>query len=398
MMVPLDRLTPYPGNARVHDDALLGESVRQHGQYRALVVQASTGHILAGNGTYHALAAEGAIEALVHYVDCDDDEARRLNLVDNRAGDRGGYDDALLTSLLRSLPDLSGTGYDEDDLTALLAKVTTAPEALTDPDDVPPIPAEAFTKPGDLWLLGEHRLLCGDATKRVDVERLMAGAASEIVVTDPPYGIGYDAASRDRAKSVGLLVGDSQADWREVWTLFSAPVVYAWHASMRGHEARIGLEMAGYVVRCQIVWIKPYATLGRGDYHWQHEPCWYAVREGASSSWTGQRDQSSVWEMTQPKDPFGRSGEDVTPHPTQKPVEAMARPLRNHRVRIAADPFAGSGTTLIAAHQTGRVAYLMEIDPLYCDVICRRFQEHTDIIPVLEATGEEHDFTMAVDS
>ena len=227
-------------------------------------------------------------------------------------------------------------------------------------------------QPGQLWLLGEHRLLCGDATDASDVTRLLDGAAPTLMLTDPPYGVDYDPTWRGRSKRTGKVANDDRADWTDAWQLFPGDVAYVWHASLHAAEVQRSLETAGFEHRAQIIWRKPRLTLSRGHYHWQHEPCWYAVRRGADGHWIGDRTQTTVWDI----DPVRASGgtEDATTeHGTQKPLECMARPLRNHEGDVY-DPFVGSGTTIIAAERLGRRCWAMELDPRYCDVLLARWE------------------------
>ncbi|MEX0789893.1 MAG: DNA methyltransferase, partial [Actinomycetota bacterium] len=255
-----------------------------------------------------------------------------------------------------------------------------ARQGVSSPDAVPPLPAVAKTRLGDLWILGSHRLLCGDATNRADVERLLAGARPLLTVTDPPYGVGYDPAWRERAANEGRLAytarrtgqvpNDDRADWRAAWDLCPSDVLYCWHAGLHSAAAQEGLEAAGFRTRAQIIWTKPHFPISRGHYHWRHEPCWYAVRKGASTHWCGDRKQTTVWEMA--LDPNVSGG-----HSTQKPVQAMERPIRNHDAPSVYDPFLGSGTTLVACERAGRQFFGMEIDPRYLDVSVARWERFT---------------------
>jgi len=247
-------------------------------------------------------------------------------------------------------------------------------------DEVPEPPVDPITKPGDLWILGEHRLLCGDSTKAEDVELLMAGAKAEIMVTDPPYGVEYDADWRNQKKrpdgtaygasALGTVLNDDRADWRESWMLFSGDVAYVWHADPRSPEVAESLLACNFVIRNLIVWAKNSMVIGRGDYHHQHEPCWYVVRKGCPGRRTDDRTQTTLWQIDKPQ-------KSETGHSTQKPVECMARPMRNHEAALIYDPFLGSGTTLIAAEQLGRKCCGMEISPQYCDVIVKRWETLT---------------------
>jgi len=252
-------------------------------------------------------------------------------------------------------------------------------EGLTDPDDVPDVPEEPTTKPGDLWILGDHRLLCGDSTKAEDVERLMDGNSPELMVTDPPYGVNYDANWRNEAKrpdgtpygasALGKVNNDDQADWTEAYSLWSGKVAYVWHGDKASPLVGGNLESCGLVLRNLIIWGKNQHAISRGNYHHKHEPCWYAVRKGENAGWIGDRSQMSLWEIDKPR-------KSETGHSTQKPIECMETPLRNHEGDVY-DPFLGSGTTLIAAEKTGRKCYGMELDPKYCDVIVKRWEDFT---------------------
>ena len=240
----------------------------------------------------------------------------------------------------------------------------------------------AVTQPGDLWLLGPHRLVCGDATDPATVALALAGAVPHLMVTDPPYGVNYDPAWRakivdaasGRRRSVGALgtvANDDNADWRAAWALFPGDVAYVWHGALNGHEVRASLEACRFLIRSQIVWDKGRLIISRGHYHWRHETCWYAVRKGRAGHWAGDRKQTTVWLI-----PHRRS---ATGHGTQKPLLAMQRPMENNSRPGDAvyDPFVGSGTTIIAAEVTGRVCHAIELDPHYVDVAVRRWEAHT---------------------
>ena len=252
-------------------------------------------------------------------------------------------------------------------------------EGLTDPDEVPEVPSDPVTQLGDLWILGEHRLLCGDSTKAEDVERLMDGNSPELMVTDPPYGVNYDANWRNEAKrpdgtpygasALGKVNNDDQADWTEAYSLWSGKVAYVWHAAIHSPLVGDNLKSCGLVLRNLIIWGKNQHAISRGNYHHKHEPCWYAVRKGENAGWIGDRTQTTLWEIDKPR-------KSETGHSTQKPIECMDTPLKNHEGDVY-DPFLGSGTTLIAAEKTGRKCYGMELDPKYCDVIVKRWEDFT---------------------
>lgn len=245
-----------------------------------------------------------------------------------------------------------------------------------------------------MWRCGEHRVLCGDATSTEAVAALVGSEQPKLLLTDPPYGVKFRPAWREEAglghiRQSGTVTNDDRADWTEAYRLFTGDVAYVWHGGVHAGEVAAGLEACGFRIRAQIIWVKQHYALSRGDFHWQHEPCWYAVREGKSSNWCGDRKQSTVWDVPN-LNPFGGSKEEpATGHGTQKPVEIMRRPiLNNTRLgEIVYDPFLGSGTTLIAAELTDRVCFGLEIDPHYADVIVKRWQELTGKKAVLEADG-----------
>lgn len=227
---------------------------------------------------------------------------------------------------------------------------------------------------GDLFEIGPHRLLCGDSTKAEDVQKLLSGKEPYLMVTDPPYGVEYDANWRNEAdradgrtgadRATGKVSNDDKADWSETWALCPSKVAYIWHADRHASVVQASIEKSLFVVRSQIVWVKNNIVISRGDYHRKHEPCWYAVKKGSKGNWAGDRKQTTVWDIDKPR-------KSETGHSTQKPVECMARPIANHDGDVY-DPFLGSGTTMVAAHQLGRKCYGMEIDPKYCQVIVDR--------------------------
>ncbi len=245
--------------------------------------------------------------------------------------------------------DLELLGFAEDELDRLLDGLDEG-GATEEEDEVPDPPSEAVTRPGDLWLLGPHRLLCGDATIASDVEQLLQGARPHLMVTDPPYGVEYDPNWRiesgvSSTARPGKVKNDDRADWREAWSLFPGDVAYVWHSGIHARTVAESLDACSFLIRTQIVWAKPRLVLGRGDYHWQHEPCFYAVRKGANGHWQGARDQTTLWTIATGEN------DEATEHGTQKPVECMRRPIVNNSAKgdRVYEPFAGSGSTLIAA-------------------------------------------------
>ncbi|MGH3780598.1 MAG: DNA methyltransferase [Pseudonocardiaceae bacterium] len=387
--VPVGSLKLHPQNARKGNVPMIAQSLAVNMQYQPLVVQASTRHVLSGNHTLVAARELGWPEVDVVLVDVDDDHAKRIMLSANRTSDLATYDDQLLLELLADLPDLDGTGYDPGDIEELekALHATTPPEpGNTDPDDVPDIPTLITTKPGDLWLLGPHRLYCGDATNQTDLATTIGDVPPGVVYSDPPYGI--NAVPKDGGASRGNLApaqafdpvsGDTNTDTaRDVFHLLATTYPQARHVwwGANHYAASAGLPDSS----CWLVWDKENGGTDFADV----ELAW-TNHSGAA------RQLRHMWNGM-----LRASERGKRVHPTQKPVALAVWAFD----QIHADPtspvldvFAGSGSTLIAAHQTGRTAILMEIEPAYCDVIMRRYQEHTDVVPVLESTGQPHDFT-----
>ena len=377
---PLDAVRPYANNPRQNDDAVeaVAESIRRFGFRQPIVVDAD-GVIVAGHTRFRAAQRLGLATVPVHVAtDLTPDEVRAYRLADNKTAELASWDDAMLSIELDALRgagiDWTLLGFDEEELAKLLAPAGT--EGLTDPDAVPEKPADPITKPGDLWLLGKHRLLCGDSTSGPDVARLLDGAVPSLMVTDPPYGVEYDpewrmdAGLTGNTARMGKVMNDDRADWTEAWKLFPGDVAYVYHAGVFASTVQQSLERAGFAIRAQIIWAKDRLALSRGDYHWQHEPCWYAVREGGKGHRTDDRTQTTLWSIPA-RDDAGHG------HGTQKPVECMERPVRNHLADLVYEPFAGSGTTVIACERTGRTCMAMELDPGYCDVVVRRWEDFT---------------------
>jgi DNA modification methylase len=397
---PVERLLPYAANARTHPDdqvAQIAGSIAEFGFNVPCLVD-ERGVLIAGHGRLLAARKLGITDVPVIRLDhLTDAQARAFRIADNQIAVNAGWDDATLSAELARLKedgvDLELLGFPESELDRLLDWFGGEPGADGDEDDVPEPPAVPVTRPGDLWVLGDHRLLCGDATVATDVERLLGGAVPHLMVTDPPYGVDYDPAWRNEAgvsatARTGKVSNDDRADWREAWTLFPGDVAYVWHAGVHARTVAESLEAAGFPVRSQIIWAKPRFVLGRGDYHWQHEPCFYAVRKGATGHWQGARDQSTLWTI-------GATGheDEATVHGTQKPVECMRRPIVNNSAKGEAiyEPFVGSGTTIIAAETVERHCLAMEIDPRYCDVVVDRWQRFTGETAMLEGDGSAFD-------
>ena len=393
-----DQLLANPKNWRIHPAAqqgALASVLDDVGWVGQVLVNRRTGHLVDGHLRVELALSRQEPSVPVTYVDLSEsEEALVLASLDPLAG--MAVADA---GKLREL--LEGVTISSDDLAAMLATLMPKDRAgRTDPDEVPELPAEPYVKPGELWLLGDHRLLCGDATDPADVERLLDGATPRLLVTDPPYGVQLDPTWRDgiynklgpgakpymriEGHQNTTLSGDTVVDWSPAFALVpSLEVAYVWHAGVHGAAVADGLASLGFEIRSQIIWAKTQFAMSRGAYHWQHEPCWYAVRKGATAEWLGDHTLSTLWELASPKMIMGGSAEAKEDHPAQKPFEAMARPVRNHRGDVY-EPFAGSGTTIIAAEQAGRRCYAMEIDPKYAQVTIERWQAFTGQEAVLD--------------
>lgn len=295
---------------------------------------------------------------------------------------RGDWDFDILANLWDPV-DLLNWGFSSEQL--LDCKIEDLGSTEEDEDVLEPCKDEdAITKLGDIYELGNHRLICGDSTMPDVVEKVLGGHEPVLMVTDPPYGVNYDPSWRKdikdkhgvAAKALGKVQNDGQVNWALAWHLFPGSVAYVWHAGKFCSEVQKSLEEAEYEMINQIIWVKQHFALSRGDYHWQHEPCWYAVKKGQQHNWQGSRKEATVWEIAN-LNAFGQSkGEDErTAHSTQKPLECMAKPMRNNSQKgdHVYDPFLGSGTTLIAAEQIDRKCLGIELSPAYCDIIVRRW-------------------------
>lgn len=254
-----------------------------------------------------------------------------------------------------------------------------------DDDEIPDVAQnECGVELGDIYKLGEHRLMCGDSTDVENVSQLFNGETPNLMVTDPPYGVQYSPEWRDEydigvgKRSKGKVLNDDTVDWSMVWNNFKGNVAYIWHASLHTHEVSQNLIDAGFEIKAVIIWAKQHFPMSRGDYHWQHEPCLYVVRKGKKHNWTGDRKQTTVWEIKN-NNAFGGDNEEKVGHGTQKPIECMERPIRNNSNigECVFDPFGGSGSTLIACEKTKRKCYMMELDPHYCSVIIKRWEKYT---------------------
>ena len=392
---PIEKFVPYCRNPRKNDEAVerMVASINEFG-FKIPILARSSGEVVDGHLRLKAAQKLGLAELSV--VLCDEwtnSQVKAFRLLVNRSATWAEWDSELVALELEELQaidfDLTLTGFDTTEIDDFMFRVQDDSTA----DAAPALAADAVTQPGDLWVCGAHRVLCGNATSADAVARLFGSSTPKLMITDPPYGVEYDPGWRERAglgrpRQNGAVANDHQVDWVEAYRLFSGDVAYVWHAGVHAAEVARGLEACGFRIRSQIIWAKQHFALSRGDYHWQHEPCWYAVREGKASLWCGDRTQSTLWQVAN-LNPIGGTGEQATGHGTQKPVELMRRPILNNSLPgdIVYDPFLGSGTTLIAAEKTDRICHGLDIDTHYVDVIVCRWQQVTGKQAVLDGDG-----------
>jgi len=395
-------LTPDPNNSNMGTQrgaALLAKSIETLGAGRSILAD-KHGVVLAGNKTLEQAAAlglkirevqtNGNELVVVRRMDLDaetDKAARELAIADNQTGAVGlKWDTTQLGLDIEAGVDVCEWFYDSE-LEAMgldmgEKKGPPAPQI----DKAEELQAKWQVKTGDIWVVpsatvdgGAHRLLCGDCTVEADVGRLMGGACPLLMVTDPPYGVNYNALWRQEAaekgqlayssKRIGKVENDDRVNWGDAWRLFCGDVCYVWHDGRYAGVVGESLEQNKIIIRTQIIWRKPAIVISRGHYNWQHESCLYAVRKGATAHWCGGYAESTVWDITPAADDIGDKG-----HGTQKPLECMARPIRNHEGDVY-DPFIGSGTTMVAAEQEGRLCYGVEISEKYCAVVLQRMAD-----------------------
>lgn len=377
-------LSTYHKNPRRGDVDAIAESLKARGQYRPIVVNIGTHashdyEILAGNHTYLAAKKLGWKTIQATTVDVDDDQAAQIVLADNRLADLGGYDDETLSALLSDVSSLDGLGWSQDDVDELAAALEperddSEVEDVEVPDDAP-----QRVKRGEIWVLGEHRLMCGDSTKPEDMRKLLGGGEADLWLTDPPYNV----AIVGKTKKHLTIENDSWANDDEFVEFLRKAFVtaldvlkpgcafYVWFAQTQAENFLAAADKAGMTIRQTLIWAKSTFSLGRQDYQWKHEPCLYGWKDGASHRWFSDCKQTTVLEFEKP----ARNAE----HPTMKPVPLMAYEIRNSsRVGdTVLDSFGGSGSTLMACEQTGRKCVTMELDPHYCDVILKRWEDYT---------------------
>lgn len=380
---PIDKLVPYAKNSRTHSEeqiAQLAASIKEWGFTSAVLVD-EEGGIIAGHGRVMAARKLG-MESLPVMVASGWTEAQKRAYViaDNKLALNAGWDNELLALELAELGDLGFdvelTGFTGDEIQALMPVEIN--EGLTDPDDAPAAPENPVTRPGDVWILGKHRVMCGDSTSVDDLSKLTEIQLVDMWLTDPPYNVAYEGGTKEKLTIKNDSMGDDQFRQflRDAYTaadtvMKPGAVFYIWHADSEGYNFRGAAKDAGWTVRQCLIWKKSSIVMGRQDYHWKHEPCLYGWKDGAGHLWASDRKQTTIMEFDKPS----RNGE----HPTMKPVALFEYQLLNNTKGgdVVLDSFGGSGTTLIAAEKNGRIARIMELDPKYCDVIVKRWQDFT---------------------
>lgn len=379
----VEDLIPYARNARVHSDAQVAEiaaSIKEYGWTNPILLDGQNG-IIAGHGRLMAARKLGMDEVpTIDIIGLTDTQKRALILADNKMALNASWDEDMLKL---ELADLVGggiegliTGFSQNEIDDLLDDFDESAEV--EEEELPEPPQEPKSKPGDLWILGNHRLLCGDSTSPDDVARLMGDDRADLWLTDPPYNVSYTGKTKDSLTIQNDEMDDESFRRFLVSAYFAADSVlkdgasfYIWHADSEGFNFRGACRDIGWKVRECLIWVKNAFVMGRQDYQWKHEPCLYGWKEGASHNWYSDRSQSTVLEFARPS----RNGE----HPTMKPVELFRYLIGNstRKGQIVLDSFGGSGTTLIACEDIGRKARLIELDPAYCDVIIERWQNFT---------------------
>ena len=396
----LAQLTPDPKNANAgtkRGAALLEDSLRKYGAGRSILID-KHGRIIAGNKTVEqagqiglddvqVVQSDGKRIIAVQRTDLDlskDKAAKELAIADNRVAQIDlSWDAETLKSLAEEI-DLSQF-FTDAELRDYIGEDQRDAVEMQSAAHFDELQEKWGTKLGQLWQIGEHRVICGVAADREIVSRLLRHDKPSLMVTDPPYGVNYDPGWRAKDGNVNRAVGkvsnDDRADWREAFALFPGDVAYIWHSSLHAARFISAIESCGFSLRSVMIWVKPNIIIGRGHYHWQHEPCIYAVRNGATAKWKGGRKQSTVWEV----DAATEGDDAATGHSTQKPVELFTRPIANHTEKgeFIYDPFLGSGTALMAAQQTSRKCLGCEIDPKYVAAILER-AAHAGIEPIFK--------------
>lgn len=384
--IALENLSLDPANTRKHNkknlDAIKA-SLRRFGQQKPIVVDAK-GVVLAGNGTLAAARELGWKEIAIVRTKLAGVDATAFGIADNRTAELAEWEDNLsdiLASLKAEDFPIEEIGFSAEDLAELQGEPEAKDvDAEAQMDKAEELRAKWGVELGQVWQLGDHKITCGDSTSAEVVARLLGDEQPHLMVTDPPYGVEYDASWRaevngdgpESARAVGKVLNDDRADWTEAWKLFGGDVAYVWHADKFSPVVARSLEATKFEMRALVIWGKNRHTFGRGDYHSQHEPCWYAVRKGRTGHYNGDRTQSTLWQIDKPQ-------KSETGHSTQKPVECMERPIRNNSKQgdLVYEPFSGSGTTIIACERTGRKCRAIELNPAYVAIAIQRWADAT---------------------
>jgi DNA modification methylase len=380
-------LIPYARNAKQHSDgqvAQIAASIREFGWGAPILIDGQN-NVIAGHGRLLAARKLGMTEVPVVPMDhLTDTQRRALILADNKIGENASWEDELLGIELAELKDsgfdLGLTGFSQEEWEALIAGEEATKDGLTDEDAVPEVTENPISKTGDIWILGEHKLLCGDATKAEDYKALLGNELVDMTFTDPPYNVNYANTAKDKMRgknrpimndNLGEDFGRFLLDACTNILTHTKGAVYIAMSSSELDTLQSAFRGAGGRWSTFIIWAKNTFTLGRADYQRQYEPILYGWRDGTDHYWCGARDQGDVWNVKKPQK------NDL--HPTMKPVELVERAIRNSSRPgdIVLDPFGGSGTTLIAAEKSGRIGWLIELDPKYVDVMVRRWQDWT---------------------
>jgi DNA modification methylase len=378
-VVKVDKLIPYVMNSRTHSEQQISQiasSIREFGFTNPILIDEDN-NVIAGHGRLMAAKKLDLQEVPAIVVTGLDERKRRaLVIADNKLALNAGWDEEVLKNELTDLAADFGDlmGFSDEELAALLGIEAT--EGLTDEDEVPELPEEPVTKLGDIWVLGNHRLMCGDSTSIDDVEKLTSGQKVDLLLTDPPYNVAYEGGTGLTIKNDDMSDDKFRQFLRDAFVsadscMKQGASFYIWYADVETYNFSGAVKDTGWKLSQILIWKKSSLIMGRKDYHFIHEPCIYGWKEGAAHLWASDRKQTTVFEFAKPK----KNGE----HPTMKPVELFEYQLLNNTKGgdIVLDSFGGSGTTLIAAEKNGRVAHLMELDPKYCDVIVKRWEEYT---------------------
>ena len=402
----IELLTKYKNNTKTHPDSQvdkIANSIKSYGFDQPIAVD-TEGVIIKGHGRLMAALKLGMKKVpVIVRADLTLIQAAASRIADNKVAE-SPWDESLLPLELEMLKE-SGINIDEDigfsaeEIANIFKDAQSISESNELDDEIPEMPYTPVSKLGDVWILGNHRLMCGDSTMVDNVDRLMNGDTCLLMLTDPPYGVKLDQSWRDEAlgdKALGkgnnkLIQNDDRADWTDAYSLFNGSIAYVWHATSQTDVVKKNLEDCNLITRQMIIWNKSIMVMGRGAYHWKHEPCWYAVKKGCDANWKGDRKQTTVWDAASPNHIMSGSKEDKTEHPSQKPVVLFETPILNHTAHQDSiyDPFGGSGSTLIACEKTNRKCFMMELSPSYVDLIVKRWEKFSGMKARLESTGQE---------